>query len=288
MDPDAIIELLPDEGTSAPASLYLAFEIYLVSLLITLPRMYAFLTYSQLLTSNAAPRMARQAIILVLAAATSPMNLQYAKEIPTELPLFALLFFKEFVIGFLMGYAVAWLFWCVQAAGGLIDNQRGAAIAASIDPLQGHESTPIGNVLSQAFMTYFLASGGFLILLMIIMQSYLALPVNVFIPAPPEELPRMALEIIDLGMEAMFVLAGPVLVAMFLAELALALVSRFAPQVQVFILAMPIKSGIAIIILIFYIQTFMVYAMGQESLLDGYMLLLYEMLNDGPPLPGGE
>ena len=32
---------------------------------------------------------------------------------------------------------------------------------------------------------------------------------------------------------------------MFLAEFALAMISRFAPQIQVFILAMPIKSALA-------------------------------------------
>jgi type III secretion protein T len=40
---------------------------------------------------------------------------------------------------------------------------------------------------------------------------------------------------------------------MFLAELGLALISRFAPQLQVFFLAMPVKSGIAMFLLIIYI-----------------------------------
>ena len=48
------------------------------------------------------------------------------------------------------------------------------------------------------------------------------------------------------------VLSGPLVAAMFLSEFALAIVSRFSPQVQVFVLAMPIKSAIAIFMLIFY------------------------------------
>jgi len=48
------------------------------------------------------------------------------------------------------------------------------------------------------------------------------------------------------------VLSAPLIVAMFLAEFALALVSRFAPQLQVFFLAMPIKSALAVLLLIFY------------------------------------
>ena len=57
-------------------------------------------------------------------------------------------------------------------------------------------------------------------------------------------------------------LAAPVLVAMFLSEVGLALVSRFAPQLQVFFLAMPIKSGVAVFVLMVYISTIFDFAHG--------------------------
>jgi type III secretion protein T len=47
---------------------------------------------------------------------------------------------------------------------------------------------------------------------------------------------------------------------MFLAELGLALVSRFAPQLQVFFLAMPIKSALALLVLVLYMSTLFEYA----------------------------
>ena len=59
---------------------------------------------------------------------------------------------------------------------------------------------------------------------------------------------------------ASLLLAAPVLLAMFLAELGLALVSRFAPQLQVFFLAMPIKSALGIFVLILYASTLMDYS----------------------------
>ena len=56
--------------------------------------------------------------------------------------------------------------------------------------------------------------------------------------------PIFYLEMFDRLMRMVIVLSAPLIVAMFLAEFALALVSRFAPQLQVFFLAMPIKSGV--------------------------------------------
>jgi type III secretion protein T len=54
-------------------------------------------------------------------------------------------------------------------------------------------------------------------------------------------------------------LSSPAIVAMFLAEMGLALVSRFVPQLQVFFLAMPIKSALAVLVLMLYMSTLFEY-----------------------------
>ena len=59
---------------------------------------------------------------------------------------------------------------------------------------------------------------------------------------------------------------APVIVAMFLAELGLALVSRFVPQLQVFFLAMPIKSALALLVLVLYGAT--LFDMARDSISD--------------------
>jgi type III secretion protein T len=51
-------------------------------------------------------------------------------------------------------------------------------------------------------------------------------------------------------MRLAILLAGPAMIAMFLAEFGLALVSRFAPSLQVFFLAMPVKSGVGLLLLL--------------------------------------
>ena len=52
-------------------------------------------------------------------------------------------------------------------------------------------------------------------------------------------------------------LCAPVVIAMFITEFGIALISRSAPQLNVFILAMPIKSGVAAAILVVYVGTIM-------------------------------
>ncbi|MBO4316786.1 MAG: flagellar biosynthetic protein FliR, partial [Mailhella sp.] len=47
-------------------------------------------------------------------------------------------------------------------------------------------------------------------------------------------------------------LSGPVVVACLLTDISLGLINRFASQLNVYVLAMPIKSGVASLLLIFY------------------------------------
>lgn len=51
-------------------------------------------------------------------------------------------------------------------------------------------------------------------------------------------------------MQLTLLLAGPAIVVMFLSELALALIGRFAPQLQVFFIAMSVKSAVALLVLV--------------------------------------
>jgi type III secretion protein T len=59
------------------------------------------------------------------------------------------------------------------------------------------------------------------------------------------------------------------------------MVSRFAPQIQVFILAMPIKSGIAMLILVFYVSLLFPYAADQRSFFEVWTDQLYGIFEAG-------
>lgn len=261
------------------ASLYFGFfDREVIALLLTLPRLYAFLSTSQLLASSAVPRLARVAAILMLAVIAVPINLAHVDAFDRTITSFAIYFVKEYAIGFVLGYVVGWIFWAVQSAGALIDNQRGAAIAASIDPLQGHETSPLGILFSQAFLTYVFISGAALPILGLIYQSYTLWPATLGMPIITDQFPALVLSVADTAMRIVVIIAAPIVGIMFLAEFALAMVSRFAPQVQVFILAMPIKSILAILILVFFFWRLLPYATDQLGLFDPFMQRFYEIM----------
>jgi type III secretion protein T len=162
---------------------------------------------------------------------------------------------KEGLIGLLIGFTFVIIFHAVQAAGFFIDNQRGSTMASSIDPLLGGQTSPVGMLLTQAFVVYFFVTGGFLTMLGVLYASYEVMPVLSFLPRLPPEGALFFMQQLDRLIRIAFVLAAPVFAAMFLAEMGVAFVSRFAPQLNVFFIAMPIKSGVAFLVLVLYAQT---------------------------------
>jgi type III secretion protein T len=56
----------------------------------------------------------------------------------------------------------------------------------------------------------------------------------------------------DETMEAVFCFSAPILIVLFLAEFGLGMISRFAPQLNVFFMAMPVKSWLSVFFLLFY------------------------------------
>jgi type III secretion protein T len=178
-----------------------------------------------------------------------------AAELPAGMSLLALLL-KEAILGLMLGYVAAVPFWIMESVGFIIDNQRGASMAATLNPTTGHDTSPLGILFGFAFITYYMAVGGVQVMLGMIYDSYRLWPPLSFWPDfARADWSDLLMSQLNYLLTAAMLLAAPVMVAMFLAELSLALVSRFAPQLQVFFLAMPIKSALALLVLILYTGT---------------------------------
>lgn len=161
---------------------------------------------------------------------------------------------KEVFIGLLLGYLATIPFWAVESVGLLIDNQRGASMASTMNPLSGSQASPLGILLVQVCVTLFFVGGSFLLFLGAIYNSYTIWPIFEFLPPIKISNARFFIEQLDYIFSFTVLFAGPVVIAMFFAEFGLGLISRFAPQLNVFFLAMPVKSAVAVLVLILYMQ----------------------------------
>ncbi|MGI9436202.1 MAG: type III secretion system export apparatus subunit SctT [Geminicoccaceae bacterium] len=169
---------------------------------------------------------------------------------------------KEGFIGFLLGIAFGLPFWGIEAAGDVIDFQRGSTGATMVDPSQVSEASVTGTFLVLVMLTLFVVVGGMTIVVDTLYKSYAIWPIFDFTPKLSVQSAVLFFGLLDEVMRLAFVIAGPVIIAMFLGDAILASITRFAPQLNVFVLSMGVKSAIFVALMPIY-AVFLVDYLGQ-------------------------
>lgn len=231
----------------------------MLALLYAMPRMMAMFSMLPMFNRQALPGLLRVGVGAAFAVMLVPSLFGNSLDQLRHGGLLLSILAKEAMLGFLIGFLVAIPLWAVDIMGAYVDNNRGASIAATINPLTGHDTSPLGELFSQAAMVLLLISGGLVMLLDLVYASYLIWPVFTLLPAFGEQTVSLLLGQLDRLMMLSVLFSAPVIFAMFLAEIGLAIVSRFVPQLQVFFMAMPIKSAIAMYVFAVYSATLLGY-----------------------------
>ncbi|MFI8718500.1 type III secretion system export apparatus subunit SctT [Stenotrophomonas sp. NPDC077464] len=170
--------------------------------------------------------------------------------VPPDILSMAGVVLREVLIGTAIGLVVALPFHIFHGMGAIVDNQRGAGIGAMLDPVSGMEATETSNLLQMMSVVVFLATDGMIVLLEVIQDSYALIPMGA----------GMTLDLARLQAFAGTLLAGalrmalPVLLLLFLVEVLLGVLSRFAQQMNPFSISLAVKSYIAFIALLFYLM----------------------------------
>lgn len=149
---------------------------------------------------------------------------------------------KEVLVGLTIGFFFGSVLWALQGAGEIIDAKVGATLAQVVDPLSGNQTSLNGAFLGRLASVVFLFSGGLSMVVQVVVQSYAIWP----IAAPMPRLDGATLVLFEGEFGRLMVLAtlfaAPVLSALFLIDLCLGLINRFAQQLNVFTLSMSLKA----------------------------------------------
>jgi type III secretion protein T len=237
-----------------------------VKMTLILPRLLACFTVLPVLNKKImGGTIVRNGVVISLALFLFPSLL--TQNWPTEMSALWVIgiMLKEAFIGLFIGFVASIPFWAIETTGFFIDNQRGATMASSYNLAMSEQTSPVGLLLSQLLITIFFMSAAFLGFIGGIFKSYLSWPVTQFFPSITLDWVQFFYDQFAHLLIMIVLFSAPIVIAMFLAEFALAIASRSAPQLNVFFLAMPIKSGIASFLLVFYV-TILVDLFDQELL----------------------
>lgn len=208
-------------------------------------RVSAMFTLAPIFNSRVVPAKIRAAAAVMLSMATLPMLADGTLRMPDSMLAYAILGAKEVIIGALIGLIAQLLFASVQLAGSLIDTGAGFSIGQSLDPTSNLNLSTMGRAYSLFASTAFVALGGHLVLIQALVASFRLVP--------PTRVPNILAVTQGVMAESagMFVIglqiAAPLMAALLITDVALGIMSRAAPQMNVFIVGLPLKSGVALL-----------------------------------------
>ena len=212
---------------------------------ITLPRIIGAFLMLPLLTTETMPTLVRNSFMVSLAIVCIPIAV-------ASVPAGAMLsiewipvVLKELFVGVCIGFCFGIVFWAIGSAGAILDTQVGLSMASIFDPIQGHQTTVHGDFLSRMAAWLFMASGGFLVFLDVLLSSYAMWPVVSYFPNLHAAGMHLFVGRFSDLMSMALVMAAPAMVLLLIIDLSFGLVNRFAPQLNVFALTLPIKAWIA-------------------------------------------
>jgi len=156
-----------------------------------------------------------------------------------------LLMANEATYGLALGLIAVTIFSAVKVSGRIIERQMGLAMAATLDPLTGQNAQPVGMLVEMIFILLFLSANGHHLFLMVIARSYEAFPAGSMPTASV-----IAGGVVEAGstmLVAALRLAAPMLGAFMVLTVALALLARLAPEMNILFISMPLRVGLGLL-----------------------------------------
>lgn len=182
------------------------------------------------------------AITLVLAPTLSPM--------PGVDPGSAaglLVLAQQVVIGLAMGLAMRVVFVAVEMAGNMIGLQMGLGFATFFDPVNSSQVPVVSRFLGLLFSLVFLALNGHLLMIEALAESFRIFPVSAQVTSAAgwKILAEWGGEIFRSGL----LLALPMIAALLIANLSIGIMTRAAPQLNIFAVGFPITLAAGFMVL---------------------------------------
>lgn len=198
-------------------------------------------------------------------------------EIPVqeEMILFMLAVIREIIIGLAMGYVAKLIFSAVEMAGQLIDFQVGYSMGAIYDPSSGATSSYYGRLFYwMSIMVFFMLNLHHTMLLSLMDSFKVAIPGQVGFREINLE---VILYLFSNSFRIAFSIAAPMLVVLLVTDIVMGLINRSVPQINVFMLGMPLKSLLGMVIFLFLAGSIMNHAGRTLALMTEYVSKAVEM-----------
>ncbi|WP_188622308.1 flagellar biosynthetic protein FliR [Caldalkalibacillus thermarum] len=222
----------------------------LPAFLLILVRLTAFFVTAPLFSLQGVPHVFKIGLACFLALVSVAVI-----EVEHPLPLdvgFLVYVVKETLVGLSLGFVAALVIYTVQVAGAFIDFQMGFLIANLVDPQTGAQIPIIGNLKYFLTLLFLLSVDAHHLLIEGVLRSYQLVPVDhYFVPIGSAGVAQFVTHVFVQMFLVALQIAIPIVGALFLVDVSLGILARTVPQINVFVVGLPLKilSGFVLILI---------------------------------------
>lgn len=219
---------------------------WIAALLWPLTRILGLITASPMFGHRAVPLTVKLLLGVMLASIVAPAVPAQPAADPASLA-GLLILVQELLIGLAMGFAMRIVFAAVEMAGEISSLTMGLGFATFFDPGTQGRSSAISQFLALVATMAFLAVNAHLVLLSALVESFSTLPVS----AQPiygggfKQLADWGAKIFSTGVQ----LSLPIVAALLITNVALGILTRAAPQLNLFGIGFPVTLGVGMLVL---------------------------------------
>lgn len=215
--------------------------------LLILVRCSALIALLPFFGSNNVPTVVKAGLSLALAIFLQPLVRIDPALFPRGLDSLVVLAFGELMVGAILGFSVRLLFAGVQIMGHLVGFQMGFSVANVLDPMGGEQVSVVGQFCYIVAILTFFAVGGHHWFFISVAESFKAVPPGQFSFSHIllDQLTTMSAEMFEVSLK----LGAPVIGTLLAADVAMGILAKTVPQMNILIVGMPMKIGLGLFFL---------------------------------------
>jgi flagellar biosynthetic protein FliR len=219
---------------------------WIFALLWPLMRILGLITAAPVFGNTGVPMLIKLTLGVTLAALVAPIIPAAPAVDPTSWA-GILVVGQEMLIGVAMGFSMRLVFAAIEFAGEIGSSTMGFSFASFFDPTSAGRSSAISQFLALVATMAFLAMNAHLVLLQALVESFFTLPISgtPMSLTAPLEMVRWGSRIFSSGLQ----LSLPIVAALLVTNIALAILTRAAPQLNLFGIGFPITLGAGFLVI---------------------------------------
>jgi flagellar biosynthetic protein FliR len=216
-----------------------------LQLLLVLARVLSFLATAPLFNRRQIPALSTIGLAMLLS-----LIVVSGGDIPQErdIAVFIGALVLEVATGLAAGLLANWLLMSFQMGGALMDQQAGFGTASIFDPTTFGQVSLLSNLFLMLSLLVFLELNGHHLVVLALLRGFSLVPPGSAVFGV--SFAQVVLTVLAASFSLMLRLAAPVLAAVAITDMTLGMLGRTVPQLNVLMLALPVKAGVALLVLV--------------------------------------